>query len=104
MKTFLTVDILFMFDYHKVHTKQWGISSSGRASGLQPEGERIVAAILHHFKGCIMEREIELLREIATNLAMFDPFGGEHDDLLADEAIEMAKKWYKEYSLTSKQA
>lgn len=51
-----------------------------------------------------MERELELLREIATNLAMFDPFGGEHDELLADEAIEMAKQWYKEYSLTSKQA
>jgi hypothetical protein len=51
-----------------------------------------------------MDRELELLREIATNLAMFDPFGGEHDELLADEAIELAKTWYKEYSLASKQA
>lgn len=89
----------------------------GRASGLQPEGERIVAAILHQYsltskqaqivhqkKEYIMESELDLLREIATNLAVMDPFGGEHDDLLADEAIEMAKKWYKEYSLTSKQA
>ena len=52
-----------------------------------------------------MENELELLRKIASNLAFMDPFSGsEHDDLLAEDAIEMAKYWYKEYSLTSKQA
>lgn len=44
-----------------------------------------------------MDKELELLREIAHNLTMLDPFGGEHDELLADEAIEKAKQWHLEY-------
>ena len=35
------------------HSRDWGISSAGRATGLQPVGQRFDPAILHQFRSVV---------------------------------------------------